>query len=999
MEQKIAGGQSHSYQVTVDAGQFVRVSLEQRGIDVSIRVQEPGSKDIVSFDTELRPRGRETAEFVAQAAGTYTIAVAGKYRFPTAMYALEVAEMRPATERERLLDSGRRTNAEAVRLRTAGRYAEAQRLAEQVLAIRERELGPDHVETALALQLLGRLAQDQGGYDRAQQLFARSLRILQAALPADHPDIGLVLDALANTYRAKEEFTTSITLLQQALSVIEKSLGPEHPGAAVVLINSGAVYEHVGDHVKAEQLYRRAMAIQEAALGPEHRNVAVVANNLGVIYRDRGEHRASLPLFQRAVEIFEKALGAEHPLVRDPLMNLAVACTLTGQHANAEAFYERALKLTERVLGSNHPAVGTLLNNYAEGQRAKGDYTRAEVLAQRALAIREAAFGNDHPTVGRVLNTLATISDAAGDTSRAVELQERAAKITERVVALNLAAGSERQKLAYIAGTGNGGWLLDQTSHILSLGLRPDASAKARQLAAAVLLQRKGRVQDSLSQTVAALRRRFSDQDRRSLEELNETTTQIAKLVLGGPGQKSLSDYQQRIRGLEDRREKLEDTLSRNGAELFVSSRPATLAAIRATLPKDAALLEFAVYRPFDAKFHLHEQRLGEPRYAALIVRREGDTNWLDLGAAAAIDRAVTALREALRDPARQDFRERAWAVYKRVMQPLRPPLTDVSHLLVSPDGSLNLIPFAALVDDQGSYLMERYRLSYLTSARDLIRLAARRPDSGSARPLILADPAFDAREPVSLASAASARRRRQADNSRRSITTGADISSVYFAPLPHTAREAQAVHQLFPASLVLTGAGATEAALKQADAPLMLHIATHGFFLADQTPDDTAAGGADRRGIAVAAEIENPLLRSGLALAGANRRAGAGQDGILTALEASGLNLWGTKLVTLSACDTGVGEVRNGEGVYGFRRALVLAGAEALVMSLWPVSDQVTRELMTAYYTRLKLGHGRGEALRQVQLQMFRQQNRRHPFYWAGFIQSGEWANLDGQR
>ena len=139
--------------------------------------------------------------------------------------------------------------------------------------------------------------------------------------------------------------------------------------------------------------------------------------------------------------------------------------------------------------------------------------------------------------------------------------------------------------------------------------------------------------------------------------------------------------------------------------------------------------------------------------------------------------------------------------------------------------------------------------------------------------------------------------------------------------------------------------------------------------------------------------------MRSGLALAGANQRKNGADDGILTALEASGLNLWGTKLVVLSACDTGLGEVKNGEGVYGLRRAFVLAGTESLVMSLWSVSDYVTRELMTNYYKNLKQGMGRGEALRQVQLEMLKKNGREHPFFWASFIQSGEWANLDGKR
>src|SRR5439155_8739081 len=167
----------------------------------------------------------------------------------------------------------------------------------------------------------------------------------------------------------------------------------------------------------------------------------------------------------------------------------------------------------------------------------------------------------------------------------------------------------------------------------------------------------------------------------------------------------------------------------------------------------------------------------------------------------------------------------------------------------------------------------------------------------------------------------------------------------------------------------VLTGTNASKAALKQTNAPDILHIATHGFFLAD-APEHSSAG-KGTRAINAKAKIENPLLRSGLALAGANLSKDSADNGILTALEASSLNLWGTKLVTLSACDTGVGEVKNGEGVYGLRRAFTLAGTETLVMSLWPVSDYVTRELMTAYYKGLKQGQGRGEALRQVQLSM----------------------------
>jgi CHAT domain-containing protein len=302
--------------------------------------------------------------------------------------------------------------------------------------------------------------------------------------------------------------------------------------------------------------------------------------------------------------------------------------------------------------------------------------------------------------------------------------------------------------------------------------------------------------------------------------------------------------------------------------------------------------------------------------------------------------------------------------------------------MLVSADGQLNLIPFEALVDEQGRYLVERYAISYLTTGRDLLRLRVAR--ASKSEPVVVANPLFG--EPPVVQMAASPLpplKSVRARTTRRNITTAADLSSVYFAPLAGTGLEARTIKSLFPDARVLTGSGATKSALKQVNAPSILHIATHGFFLQE-------AGGE---------RVQNPLLRSGLALSGANLSNSATEDGVLTALEASNLNLWGTKLVTLSACDTGVGEVKNGEGVYGLRRAFFLAGAETLVMSLWPVSDSVTREMMTAYYTGLKTGLGRGEALRQAQLAMLTRKNRLHPFYWASFIQAGEWANLDGQR
>ena len=224
------------------------------------------------------------------------------------------------------------------------------------------------------------------------------------------------------------------------------------------------------------------------------------------------------------------------------------------------------------------------------------------------------------------------------------------------------------------------------------------------------------------------------------------------------------------------------------------------------------------------------------------------------------------------------------------------------------------------------------------------------------------------------------------------------DRSGLVFAPLPGTADEARALQKLLnlDANAVLTGLDATEEKLKELHSPSILHVATHGFFLSDLDAAKSVPPSSVRGEAAPPSPSEGPRLRSGLALAGANaRRSGASGDGILTAAEAALLDLRGTQLVVLSACETGLGEVQQGEGVYGLRRALVLAGAESQLVSLWKVADEKTRMLMVDYYGRLRKRDGRAAALREAQRAMIADPATRHPYYWAAFVLVGRWTPL----
>jgi CHAT domain-containing protein/Tfp pilus assembly protein PilF len=762
----------------------------------------------------------------------------------------------------------------------------------------------------------------------------------------------------ATDLRSAGKYDEAFPSYERALSIRENALGPNHPSVAISLNNLALLYHSTGEYATAETLQRRALSIKDRALGPEHSSVAESLNNLGHLYREMGENAKAEPLQRRALSIWEKALGPEHPNVAESLNNLA------SLHRNI------------------------------------GNYSKSEPLYQRALAIFEKAWGPEHTEVAACLNDLAVLYLAKGDIAQAIERKSRADAISERNLTRNLTTGSERQKLAYLAT------LSRQTDQTISLHLRHAPHDRvARNLAITLILQRKGRALDATSESLNALRRHSDAEDRALLDQLTDARSQIAKLVLDGPQRMTAEQYRDQIKTLEDRAEGLEADVSRRSREFRAPSLPVTLEAVQAAIPDDAALIEFASYRPFNPKAAKEGEAYGSPRYVAYTLRRQGEIQWKELGEAKAIDEAITTLRKALRDPKRKGVKRLARAVDEKVFRPIRPMVGELTRLLISPEGSLNLIPFAALVDESGRYLVKRYSISYLSSGRDLLRLQA--PRESQTGPLVVADPDFGGHPRVESTRLPKQKKGKPKEHDKEEIPAPA-FRQFYFPALPYTAEEGEALRTLLPGANLLTKRQASKTALKQFHGPVLLHIATHGFFLEDLKSTSTGKRGSQEPGgdsshplkqIAKdGARIENPLLRAGLALAGVNEQK-EGDNGILTALEMTGLNLWGTKLVTLSACDTGVGEVRNGDGVHGLRRALALAGAETQVMSLWAVSDRWTKGLMVDYYRGLQRGQGRGSALRQAQLEMLKDVRRRHPYYWAGFILSGEWANLDGRR
>lgn len=921
-----------------------------------------------------------------------------------------------------------------------GLYSQAQPIYERALAILESALGKNHSDVAYGLNNLGNNYEARGKYEQAEAMHARALAIREAALPKDHPLVASSLHNLANVYKEEGFYARAEVLYKRALAVWEAGLGKDHPEVALALTSLATLYSMEGSNAQAEQLFKRALQIREATIGKEHPDTAISLNNLADLYKTQGFYDRAEALFQRSLAIWEAALGPNHPVVATALNNLAIVYKEQGLYSRAEPLVQRGLAIREAAFGARHPDVAVSLDTLANVYAAQGQHDKAEPLYQRELAICEAMRDGGNRDIARVLTNLAELYEEQGSHERAGPLYQRALAIYEgaegridpnivyplnglgelRVAqhrlgdampllarAFDISEQRLRQEALDFSESRLASFLLllraDEERLYSLLRMYPDdASVRSLALTAALLL--KGRSVDEAADISRTIYWSLGAQDREAFERLRGLRTQLATLSLESPGRLSVPDYQQRVKALADQGDALEADLAKRSAPLrALTTLPLPsdmIKRVAAALPSDSAFIELIAYedRPLVPKPGATRSKIpGQLRYLALVLFPDTTTRAVDLGPAAPIDQAASQLRDALasRNAAVQ---VRAQALYQLAFRPLVPALGNTRRLFLSPDGQLGLIPFAALHDGH-QFLIDTFDFTYLTSGKDLLA----RPDNTSpARSVVvLADPDFGASPaaPPPPAANVPALAERSYAVERFFSTPRAGVTDRSWAPLPGTREEAEAIHGLVPQAQLFLGADATKDRLLHLATPGVLHVATHGFFLEDASAPVGARAVAHfgALGEGTPAPLPpDPLLRSGLVLAGAHAVASGASDAtkseldntLVTALELAGLNLWGTELVVLSACDTGRGDVKLGQGVYGLRRAFVVAGAETVVMSLWKVNDDTTRVLMDAYYRNLLAGQGRASALREAMLSL--RATHPHPHFWAPFIALG---------
>ncbi len=920
-------------------------------------------------------------------------------------------------------ETQRRKQVLAGALQVAGDYSGSAKLYQEMLETAEKLHGPESQEAYWALTSLTGPYWAQNRYEELEAMNQRLLALTKKLHGENSLDYARQLQTYATLLNTRNEYTAALRYYEQSLKLQESLVkkGDEWQLIGPIQITA-SIYWQTNDKPKAIALYDRAMKLAETQPNATAMSIGGTIWGVAAQYHWGKRDDLALPLMKKAIDVYDKEIAK---LLKDKPDDWSISSMLgmsgymlrvMGDYAGAEQRMQQAVDRDEKKLGysgytfmladvkraEGKPKEALALLEKAAAQMAKvapqsataynttiadvlrelGDYKRAEQLLRDQLAAYEKTYGRRHSIYGMTEMSLAFAYMSAGDVPNAAKVLDDSLEIAEHDLQNVLRTGTDSDHATYFARYG---YVLDSAINF-NASLAPK-NGTASKLALTTLLRRKGRALDAAAAAMSTIRAKLSPDDKKLLDDLASARAQLAALTGAGPSATGdPAEYAKEIAALEDQIQKLEIAVGKKSAAYRAASASIELPAIQKLVPQHARLVEIVNYQPGDVKksyqyININAQ-LPPRRYAAYVLGPTGDPVFVDLAPATDIDQAVEKFRKAVSDPDNDRAVELGRALYDLTVAKIKPALGNASELLVAPDGALNVVPFSALVDNKGEFLVKKYTFTYLTSGRDLLRIKLRTKAQGGG--VIFADPSFDSSAPAATKQDAPASRGRRS----------ADLASLSWPRLPGTLAEANAVAKEMKGLKELLGADATETAVKHVHGPKILHLATHGFFLKDEDTPAPSNDNAPAVGGAAAPKVdagENPLLRSGLAFAGANKLVSGEDDGILTALEASGLDLEGTKLVVLSACETGVGKVTNGDGVYGLRRALVIAGAESLVMSLWQVDDTATKELMVGYYKRLAKGESRSSALREIQLELQSNKKYAHPYYWASFLPAGD--------
>jgi CHAT domain-containing protein/tetratricopeptide (TPR) repeat protein len=826
------------------------------------------------------------------------------------------------------------------------RYEAAQEALDRCQEIRQRLLGSDAAPVAEVLNALGALEENRSNLTLAEAFYEQAIAIQEKVFGTQSAVTANTWNNLATLYWIMGDYASAQKLFTQALAVREKTLGPNSAVVAKTLNNLALLDGSLGDYDGAEDYFQRALRIRTARLGADNLSTLTTLSQLGLLYVREGDDARAEPLLVQAVAMQEKISHGDGPDFARSLSELAMLYDRRKLFDLAEPLHVRALEIRRRILGDEHPEYAAGLAALARHDHAQGKLPEALPLYEQALKIDEESLGENHPDTLAIANDMAFLKIELRQPDEATRLAHDVAEAQQNMLNGVFTFAPEQQRM--------------QFERTLSFCDLPAALADADMLAETVL-RTKGVVLDSLLEDEAVTRaerdpdvRDMMEKRRLLLAQLGQTPEDASGTDFSG-SPTALVDRQK----LEQEEQQLEASLADKGVGSGKTRRALAtdVAEVREALPGDAALVEYIAYNRYTG--HLGS----EPAYGAVVLTRDAPCQWVMLGPAAEIDARVRLDQKYMRKRVREAaLAEVLHGLFQSLCQPVVAALPGGIHrLIISPDGDLNFVSFATLLDTGDHFLADDFELNYVSSGRDLLQKPGL--PLKTKRLVVFANPDYD-----HLPNATAVKIR------PRTAATDDDL----LPPLPGTEREAAFLQQEAKRdgfdAVVYRGADASEANLAKQDSPYVLHLATHGLYLSPDDVPNLPIGVGDGTGKALAMQ---PMTRSLLALAGAavtlrDWKKGifppTENDGLLTAQKVANLNLDHTWLVALSACDTGDGEARAGEGVLGLRRGFAEAGAQNLLMTLWTADDAETADLMEAFYREALHSGDAPEALARVQ-------------------------------
>jgi len=841
-----------------------------------------------------------------------------------------------------------------------------------------------------------------GNLNKAALLAEQAEQAGNDLLAVCHDERGALLSDRADIALGRADYFTATDLFQRAIAQWTRCVHVTGIDIATPILNLAMAAEDMGDIDEAARLYDRTSQAWSSRYGARHPFVALAVDGLARVSLKQRRLSEAKRQWLRALSIRRDTLGEAHPDVAWTLTNLAQTELLLGNVISARTLLDRSARIYERAGVSDQPdRYIRLLTAQGDLQLRLGNPEAAENLLTQALTSRVQFFGETHPFSAEAHANLARAQASA---SR-VDLALRSALVAEEVARNHL-----RRSISY----------LPERQALMYAGVRPQGLNLAVSIAFGGRISQRT-VFDTVIRSRAvvldelATRSRFNGSSDLDIEKLRETLTD-ARQRFANLSLRSVRDRTPTpVAVLESARKEAE------AAERALAERSAAfrLGQIRAesglddvwrALPADSILVSYFKYQ--------HTAVPGAGRgtsptdsYAAFVATsRDEAVVALPLGSAHVIDSMIAEWRTAISPGTRLSeaaYRKIAGRVRQQIWDPVAEFAKSASLVFVVPDGAINLVSFGALPLGDG-YLLESVQgLHYLSAERDLLQVGESNTDGG-----LLAMGGVDfVNQLVTGASIQAAAASPAANRSAGAPCAG---SLTRFASLPGTNREVADISAIWHSSdsargdaIVLRGGAATEEAFKrEASGRAILHLATHGFFV-DGGCEPVAGGTRSVGGLVPATsttDVRTPVSErlfslSGLALAGANnrRRQPGAEDGILTAEEVVSLNLEGVEWAVLSACDTGLGRIRAGEGIFGLRRAFQIAGVRTVIMSLWAVDDEATRLWMRSLYEGRLIRHlSTAKAVRDASITMLGDRRTKglstHPFFWAGFVAAGDW-------